>query len=104
MKNTLYLDCEFTSLRDPRLLSLGLVSFSGDELYAELDLADPASEAVVAHCSDFVRESVLPLWSRVEASATDYRRMGQRTADWLLAKAESPHGQPANTVFDYPVD
>lgn len=32
------LDTEFTSLLHPKLLSLGLVTLDGRELYAELDL------------------------------------------------------------------
>lgn len=104
MTNTLFLDCEFTDLRDPKLLSLGLVSFRGDELYVELDLADPHSQAIVANCSDFVRQTVLPLWGRVPGSAMNYAQMGRVTADWLLAHTRSSHGQPANLCFDYPAD
>jgi hypothetical protein len=103
MTHTLYLDCEFTSLPDPKLLSVGLVSFRGDEFYVELDLAHPDSQASLAYCSDFVRESVLPLWGRVDGSAMDYPLMGQRTAEWLRAQVATL-GQPARIVFDYPAD
>lgn len=34
----IFLDTEFTSLLHPELLSLGLVTLDGRELYAELDL------------------------------------------------------------------
>ena len=48
-----FLDTEFTDLLDPRLISIGLVAESGEELYIEVPFS-------IKHCSDFVREVVLP--------------------------------------------
>lgn len=52
----LFLDCEFTQLnQDTKLISLALVSETGDEFYVELtDIYQ------VADCSDFVIQNVLP--------------------------------------------
>ena len=52
----LFLDCEFTQLnQDTKLISLGLVSESGDEFYVEL-----TDTYQIEDCSDFVIQNVLP--------------------------------------------
>ena len=52
----LFLDCEFTQLnQDTKLISLALVSETGDEFYVEL-----TDTYQVADCSDFVIQNVLP--------------------------------------------
>jgi hypothetical protein len=52
----IFLDCEFTQLnQDSKLISLALVSESGEEFYVEL--TDTYS---VEDCSDFVIQNVLP--------------------------------------------
>lgn len=52
----LFLDCEFTHLnRDTKLISLALVSEAGHEYYVEL-----TDTYLVADCSDFVIQNVLP--------------------------------------------
>ena len=52
----LFLDCEFTRLtQDTKLISLGLVSESGDEFYVEL-----TDTYRIEDCSDFVIQNVLP--------------------------------------------
>jgi hypothetical protein len=52
----LFLDCEFTQLnRDTKLISLALVSETGDEYYVEL-----TDTYRVADCSNFVIQNVLP--------------------------------------------
>ena len=52
----LFLDCEFTQLnKDTKLISLALVSEAGDEYYVEL-----TNTYLVADCSDFVIQNVLP--------------------------------------------
>ena len=48
-----FIDTEFTDLLDPRLISIGLVAETGEELYMEIPFS-------FKHCSDFVREAVLP--------------------------------------------
>jgi len=52
----LFLDCEFTQLnQDTKLISLALVSETGNEFYVEL-----TDMYQVADCSDFVIQNVLP--------------------------------------------
>ncbi|MHC8339309.1 hypothetical protein [Pseudomonas sp. HLT2-19-2] len=52
----LFLDCEFTELsRNSKLISLALVSETGDEFYVEL-----TDTYQVADCSAFVIQNVLP--------------------------------------------
>ena len=71
MKNIVFLDCEFTDLLFPELLSLGMVSSTGEEHYVELSLEHPSSAATLAHASEFVRHNgVLEQWGRVPGSAT----------------------------------
>ena len=104
MNHVIYIDTEFTDLLKPELLSLGMVTFDGEQHYVELDLADPASNSTVKNASDFVRHcGVLQQWGRVPKSAASYAQMGQRTARWLLAQAER-FGQPALIAFDYSAD
>ena len=52
----IFLDCEFTQLnRYSKLISLALVSESGEEFYVEL-----TGSYSVEDCSDFVIQNVLP--------------------------------------------
>ncbi|BBN89448.1 3'-5' exoribonuclease [Azospira sp. I09] len=84
----LFLDTEFTNLRVPELLSLGIVSEVADEFYAELTF----NRAV---CSPFVEETVLPLLS-------NRPRAREEVADDLrswLARFERPV-----VVYDSPTD
>lgn len=61
----MFLDCEFTQLnQDSKLISLALVSESGEEFYVEL-----TDTYMVEDCSDFVIHYVLP--------QLDSRRYGQ---------------------------
>src|SRR5438552_19022095 len=53
--STCFLDCEFTDLLHPELLSTGLVELAGDELYVELDLDTEVGRQRVKASSDIVR-------------------------------------------------
>lgn len=84
----LFLDTEFTDLRAPELLSLGIVSEAADEFYAELAF----NRAV---CSPFVATTVLPLLAnepRARENVADDLRV------WL-AEFERPV-----VVYDSPTD
>lgn len=48
-----FIDTEFTSFFQTRLISLGIVAASGEEFYVEIPFLDN-------ECSDFVREVVVP--------------------------------------------
>lgn len=68
----LFLDCEFTSLARPRLLSMGLCARPPEaqkkafaqagnlEFYAELDLTAPAARGLCGQMNAFVRKEVRP--------------------------------------------
>ena len=53
-QQVVFVDTEFTSFKNPKLISIGIVAQTGDEFYAEV-------EYPFDKCSDFVRASVLPL-------------------------------------------
>jgi hypothetical protein len=76
----LFLDTEFTGLgqRWPRLISIGLVSEDGQhEFYAELNV-----ESYIEHCSQWVKENVLPFLGGGDCvMRTDELR--QRLAAWI---------------------
>jgi len=54
-RRLLFLDCEFTSLEDPKLLSIALVADDGRELYVEL-----SGELHLKRASTFVIDTVAP--------------------------------------------
>ena len=58
-----FLDTEFTDFVRPDLISLALVSEDGREFYAE------RTDYRKDECSDFVRETVLPLLGRVPGAS-----------------------------------
>lgn len=104
MTNVLFLDCEFTDLLQPELLSLGIVSATGDEYYVELDLDAPSSAAILAGASDFVRHNgVLDQWGRVPGAAASRQLMAERTAAWLLEHI-GRFGRPVSIAHDYATD
>lgn len=79
-----FFDTEFTSLgSDPRLLSVGLVSEDGQELY--LELTDGWTDA---KCSPWVREHVLPMLGKGEQLTR--REAGRRIDDWLATFIVQP--------------
>lgn len=53
----LFIDTEFTGFKDPKLISIGAVTQMGEEFYAEVEYS-------IDECSDFVRDTVLPLLSQ----------------------------------------
>lgn len=89
----IFLDCEFTQLnKDSKLISLALVSESGDEFYVEL--TDTYS---VEDCNDFVIQNVLPQLDRlrygqslVEARASLRSFLGG-SAEELEVCSDAPH-------------
>jgi len=79
-----FFDTEFTSLgSDPRLLSVGLVSEDGQELY--LELTDDWMDAM---CSPWVRQHVLPMLGKGEQLTR--REAGKRIGDWLATFSVQP--------------
>jgi hypothetical protein len=98
-----FLDCEFTDLLAPDLLSLGMVSMDGQECYIELDLDTDIGRAKIKKSSDFVRYGgVLDYWG-MPGAACVASEMGLRAGQWLLDYAERA-GSPIEVCFDYSVD
>ena len=59
----IFFDTEFTSLHvKSKLISIGLISEDGREFYAEM-----TDTYLISHCSDWVKENVLPLLDAPEA-------------------------------------
>jgi hypothetical protein len=89
------LDTEFTAFHNPRLISIGLVAATGEEFYAEL--AVPPHE-----CSDFVRETVLPLLGQdPQTVCQDDYELRTRLLTWLRIIRGR---EPMQIVFDYTTD
>ena len=75
----IFLDTEFTQFRDGQLLSLGLVTDDGDELYVEV--ADLTRQA---QASDFCKDVVITQFGLVPGAAVrDDAAVGARVANWL---------------------
>lgn len=97
---TCYLDCEFTDLNDPALLSVGMVDLAGAQHYVELDLSGGVGQELAEVSSQFVKRYVLTQWGRVHGAATSPRGIAERTADWLVDLFNTTH-TPVNVCFDY---
>ena len=101
---TCFLDCEFTNLLHPELLSMGLAGLEGAEHYVELDLESDIGKTRVKASSDFVQNGgVLDLWGLVDGAKATQWEMGWRTGEWLLALAETS-GTRVEVCFDYEPD
>ena len=75
----IFFDTEFSGLTsDPRLLSIGLISDSGETLYIEF-----TNGWTEADCSFWVREHVLPMLGNGERLTR--REAGARIKGWLAA-------------------
>lgn len=100
----IFLDTEFTNLRRPVLLSIGMVTMgAGRELYLELDLTSPSGQERRRQASEFVRSEVLPLWGRVPGATATLSDMGLRAAAWLSELASESDAK-IEVLFDYPAD
>lgn len=99
-----FLDTEFTDLIAPVLLSYSMVSLSGHEIYAELDLAlDPAGHEKLRACSGFTRNTVIPQLGRMPTSKCSKWELGNRAGEWLIARAADAGGQ-IRVGYDYDDD
>ena len=72
----LFLDTEFTDLLDPILISLGLVTEGGEELYLEVPFS-------IEKCSSFVKEAVLPHLCNVPNAACTVFEVRSRVLTWV---------------------
>jgi hypothetical protein len=90
-----WIDCEFTDLYEPDLLSVGIVSEAGQELYLEL-----LDDVLERRSSTFVHNTVLPMFGVIAgARAASYLELATRACDFLLGLQD-----PVRLVFDYATD
>lgn len=76
MAINVFLDTEFTNFEFPSLISIGLVSDTGAEFYAEV----PYSRN---ECSEFVLEVVIPLLDRGVARRHSFDQLKKKLIEWL---------------------
>lgn len=87
-----FIDSEFTSLTEPRLISFGAVATDATAFYCEL------SGFPQEHCSEFVRDTVLPL---LDGDAVPHPVASQSFAQWLAARcATAPAVVVSDSGFD----
>lgn len=98
-----FLDTEFTNLLHPELLSIGLVTLDGREMYVELDLTSDIGKRRRQTSSDFVLCGVLDLWGIVHGATDTQWGMGRRVGEWLLELA-AEFGTRVEVAYDYDVD
>ena len=102
-----FFDTEFTSLLDPHLLSVGLVTLDGRECYAEIDLDSDLGRARLAKTPWDVREAVIEdKWGLFPDSVCDSDwSLGRRVGEWLLGVAQSDAGSSGlRLLYDAPAD
>lgn len=99
-----FLDTEFTDLKNPQLLSVGMVSLDDRKelFYVELDLESDFGKNRVQASSIFVRETVLPQWGRVHGAIGTELEMGRKAGEWLISLAKG--GVKVGVAFDYRTD
>ena len=87
-----FIDSEFTSLAEPRLISLGAAATDGADFYCEL------SDWQRDTCSDFVRETVLPL---LDGDAVPHPVAAESFSRWLGERTEhAPVTLVSDSGFD----
>jgi DNA polymerase III epsilon subunit-like protein len=74
MLQQVFVDTEFTNFESPKLISIGLVTLSGEEFYAE-------AEYDLCECSHFVQKYVLPLLAADKKFSSDEIR--ERLLSWI---------------------
>jgi hypothetical protein len=95
----LFLDCEFSSLEKPRLLSLGLSDGGQLEFYIELDVQGDVVRKLKREMSAFVLDTVVPQMGLTGTVVPDEKSAGTTLAAWL-------ERQPGalEVAYDYHVD
>ncbi|WP_040776883.1 hypothetical protein [Massilia timonae] len=98
MKNIplkVFIDTEFTSLINPKLISIGLVAETGEEAYFEI----PFDRTI---CSEFVRDVVIPLLLQDQITLISSDLLKDKIVQWLkLVKATE---QKVEICFDHEYD
>lgn len=93
----IFIDTEFTSLNDPRLISIGAVIRPSRQFYGI------CRDFTVGQCTPFVRDQVLPLLERRPAQVdASQQEVGAAFADWIVAQTEP--SDAITIVADYDAD
>ncbi|MBC8741696.1 3'-5' exoribonuclease [Paraburkholderia sp. UCT31] len=83
-KKRFFVDCEFTDFLDCELISIAIVSETGDEFYAEVtDYND-------SYCSAFVREAVLPKLGQYAGRMMSKAQAAGELSAWLAGFSLKP--------------
>lgn len=90
----IFIDTEFTDFVDCHLISLGMAAGSGEDFYAEVPYPLEA-------CSDFVRETVIPLLGNIPHAQCERPELRGRILDWLNLVRK---GDEVEVCFDYQTD
>ena len=94
-KHMVFIDTEFTDFKNSQMISIGLVSETGAELYLEPTF--PYNE-----CSDFVKAIVLPLlWHTPDVTVTSLE-IRDRIITWLESIRRGD--EDIEIMFDYITD
>jgi len=91
----IFVDTEFTDFIEPKLISIGLAAVSGEEFYAELPFS-------IRECSEFVRETVIPMLGKTLHGACTEDELAIRIFDWL--KLVRYRDEDVEICFDYQTD
>jgi len=78
----IFMDTEFTDFTDTQLISIGLVTESNQQFYAELNDFNPRC------CSDFVKEVVLPQLGKNPARVMNMEQLRKKLTAWLFQFAK----------------
>ncbi|WP_343725816.1 hypothetical protein [Herbaspirillum huttiense] len=95
MAFNVFIDTEFTDFLDPQLISIGLVTESGEEFYAELPYDIKA-------CSAFVKEAVLPLLGYAPHAEVAMEDLYGKITQWL--RIVRPTNEDIFICYDYQTD
>jgi len=91
----IFIDTEFTDFIDCHLISLGMAAGSGEDFYVEVPYPDEA-------CSEFVRESVIPLLGKIPNAQCSFEDLRVRILDWLDIVRNKD--EEVEICFDYQAD
>jgi hypothetical protein len=94
-RRIVFVDCEFTNLADPRLLSIGLVCDDGCELYVEL-----TGESHLTDAATFVLDTVVPQFGLMPHAVATQIELGKCVGTWLLGLGD----QSITVCYDYHAD
>lgn len=90
-----FIDTEFTDFVNPQLISIALVAETGEEFYAELPFD-------IRRCSDFVRETVVPLLGYSPEAELSLDALYGRITQWLVLVR--PTGEEIQLCYDFQTD